>query len=68
MTYLKNYTNKNTVTYLSGKIAEIETSNELHELKIFGHGVQISANTEAITAAAGILATTASNTAITPRY
>ena len=37
-------------------------------LKYFGHGVQISANTEAITAAAGILATnvavTASNTAV----
>ncbi len=39
---------KNKVKDLSGNVAEIKSSNDLQELKIFGHGLQISANTDAI--------------------
>jgi hypothetical protein len=41
-----------------GNVAEIKSSNDLPELKIFGHGLQISANTEAITAMATLLGPT----------
>jgi hypothetical protein len=58
---LTNYQNlnelKNTVTDLSSKEAEIKSSNDLQVLKLFVHGVQIQAKTDAIVAAAGILAT-----------
>jgi hypothetical protein len=58
---------KNKVTDLSGNVAQIESSNDLQQLKIFGHGLQISANTDAVVSLGGILttaaATTGSNTA-----
>jgi hypothetical protein len=43
---------KNSVTDLSGNVAEKKSSNDLQELKIFGHGLQISANTDEILAMA----------------
>ncbi len=60
---------KNSVTDLSGNVQEI-ISNDWQASTILGHGAQIQANANAITAAAGILATTwnvgvtASNTAV----
>jgi len=53
---------KNKVTDLSGNVAEIKSSNDLQELKIFGHGLQISANTDAIVSLGGILTTNVANT------
>ncbi len=41
-----------------GNIAEIKSSNDLQEPKIFGHGLQISANAEAISAVATLLGST----------
>ncbi len=43
---------------LSGNVAEIKSSNDLQDFKIFGHGLQLSANTEAITAMATLLGST----------
>ena len=53
---------KNKVTDLSGNVAQIKSSNDLQELKIFEHGLQISANTDALVSLGGILTTTVTTT------
>ncbi len=56
---------------LSGNVADTQSSNDAQGLTIFGHGLQISANTNAISAAATLLgatvATTTANTAARAR-
>ena len=47
----------NTVTDLSENVAGIKTSNNLQDVKLFGQGLQISANTDAIVALGGIVTT-----------
>ena len=52
----------NTVTDLSENVAGIKTSNNLQDVKLFGQGLQISANTDAIVALGGIVTTNVANT------
>ena len=53
----------NTVTDLSENVAGIKTSNNLQDVKLFGQGLQISANTDAIVALGGVVTTNVGNTA-----
>ncbi len=47
---------------LSGNVADVKSKNDAQGLTIFSHGAQISANTNAIGAAATLLGTTAATT------
>ncbi len=52
---------------LSENIAEVKSSNDAQGLNIFSHGLQISANTNAISAAATLLGTTGVTTTANTR-
>ena len=47
---------------MSENVSDIKSSNDAQGLTIFSHGLQISANTNAISAAATLLGTTAATT------
>ena len=47
----------NTVTDLSGNVQGIKYNDTLQDLKLIGHGAQISANTDALVALGGIVTT-----------
>ncbi len=43
---------------LSGNVASIKCNDTLQDIKLFGHGLQISFNTDSIVAASTLLGTT----------
>jgi hypothetical protein len=47
----------NTVTDLSGNVQGIKYNDTLQDLKLFGHGINISANTDALVSLGGIVTT-----------
>ncbi len=47
---------------MSGNVADVKSSNDAQGLTSFSHGFQLSANTNAISAAATVLGTTAATT------